>query len=134
MNQEIKRPMRVGFLFISGIVITGVAFCIGCASNADKPNESQPAMRAMGQPVASPTDSDEVPTNESIGSEIRRQLNATPTTTAGIIVEVDDGTVTLRGRAPDLAASWRAEATAHATKGVKTVINQIVVIVPTRPP
>jgi len=126
--------MRVGFLFISGIIITGVMFWTGCATNTDKPSESQPAMRVMGQPVPSATDSGDVPTNESIGTEIRRQLNATPTTTAGIIVEVDDGTVTLRGRAPDLAASWRAEAIAHATKGVKAVMNQIVVIVPTRPP
>jgi osmotically-inducible protein OsmY len=126
--------MRVWFLFISGIAVTSAAFCGGCATNANKSNESQPAMRAMGQPVPSPTDSGETPTNESIGSEIRRQLNATPATTAGIIVEVDDGSVTLRGKAPDLAASWRAEATAHATKGVKAVVNEIVVIVPTRPP
>ncbi len=87
----------------------------------------------MGQPVPSPADSGETPTNESIGSEIRRQLDGTPTTTAGIIVEVDDGKVTLRGRAPDLATSWRAEGIAHATKGVKTVVNQIVVITPNPP-
>lgn len=126
--------MRVGFLFISGVIITSAAFCGGCATKPDRPNEPQPAMRAMGQPVPLPTDSGEVPTNESIGSEIRRQLNATPTTTAGIIVEVDDGKVTLRGTAPNLAASWRAEATAHATKGVKVVMNQIVVITPSAPP
>jgi osmotically-inducible protein OsmY len=66
--------------------------------------------------------------------EIRRQLNATPTTSAAIIVEVDDGTVTLRGTAPNLAASWRAEAAAHAVKGVKVVMNQIVVISPSVPP
>jgi len=126
--------MRGWFFFISGVVVTVVAFCGGCATNADKPNEPQPAMRAMGEPVPSPTDSGEVPTNESIGSEIRRQLDATPTTTAGIIVEVDDGTVTLRGAAPNLATSWRAEATAHATKGVKVVVNQIVVNVPTALP
>ena len=71
--------------------------------------------------------------NESIGFEIRRQLNATPTTTAGIVVEVDDGKVTLRGTAPNLATSWRAEATAHAAKGVKSVVNQIVVNTPTVP-
>jgi len=126
--------MRVRFLFISGAIITSAALCAGCAMNSDKPSEPQPAMRAMGQPVSSSTESDEAPTNESIGLVIRRQLNATPTTTAGIIVEVDEGKVTLRGTAPNLAASWRAEAIAHAAKGVKAVVNQIVVITPTVPP
>jgi len=126
--------MRVRYFFASGVIITSAAFCGGCAMNPDKPNEPQPAMRAMEQPVPSPTESGEAPTNESIGLVIRRQLNATPTTTAGIIVEVDDGKVTLRGTAPNLAASWRAEAIARATKGVKAVVNQIVVITPTVPP
>jgi osmotically-inducible protein OsmY len=126
--------MRTWFLVISGVVIVTAAVCGGCAMNPNKPDESQPAMRAMGQPVPSPTESDESPTNESIGLEIRRQLNATPMTSAGIIVEVDDGTVTLRGTAPNLAASWRAEAAAHAVKGVKVVMNQIVVISPSVPP
>jgi len=126
--------MHVRFLFVSGVIITAVALCTGCAMNSDKPSEPQPAMRAMGQPVSSSTESDEAPTNESIGLVIRRQLNATPSTTAGIIVEVDDGRVTLRGTAPNLAASWRAEAIAHAVKGVKAVVNQIVVITPTVPP
>src|ERR1039458_2399690 len=125
--------MRVWFFFISGVIIASVAVCGGCAMNADKPNEPQPAMRAMGQSVPSPMQDGETPTNESIGSEIRRQLNATPTTTAGIIVEVDDGKVTLRGAAPNLAAAWRAEAIAHAVKGVKSVVNQIVVNTPTVP-
>lgn len=125
--------MCVGFLSISGIVIASAVFCGGCATNADKANESQPAMRAMGQPVPSPTEAGESPTNDSIGTEIRRQFNATPTTTAGIIVEVDDGKVTLRGKAPDLATSWRAEGIAHAVKGVKAVVNQIVVNTPTVP-
>ncbi len=126
--------MRVRFFFISGVSIASAAFCGGCAMNPDKPNEPQPAMRAMGEPVAPSTASEETPTNESIGLIIRRQLNATPTTTAGIIVEVDDGKVTLRGTAPNLATSWRAEAIAHAVKGVKAVVNQIVVITPTVPP
>jgi osmotically-inducible protein OsmY len=125
--------MRVWFFFISGVLIAGAAICGGCSTNADKPNEPQPAMRAMGQPVPSPSESDEAPTNDSIGTEIRRQLNATPTTTAGIIVEVDDGKVTLRGTAPNLATSWRAEGLARAMKGVKTVVNQIVVTTPTVP-
>src|SRR5260221_351019 len=126
--------MRARYFFASGVIIASVAYCGGCAMNPDKPNEPQPAMRAMEQPVPSPTESGEEPTNESIGLVIRRQLNATPTTTAGIIAEVDDGKVTLRGTAPNLATSWRTEAIARAAKGVKVVVNQIVVITPTVPP
>src|SRR5690242_9130384 len=122
--------MWVRFFFISGVSIASAAFCGGCAMNPDKPNEPRPAMRAVEQPVSAPAESGEAPTNESIGLRIRRQLNATPTTTAGIIVEVDDGKVTLRGTAPTLATSWRAEAIAHAVRGVKVVVNQIVVITP----
>jgi osmotically-inducible protein OsmY len=125
--------MGIRSLFVSGIIITSAALCGGCSMNADKANEPQPAMRVMGQPVPSPTDSGEAPTDESIGTEIRHQFSATPTTTAGIIVEVDDGKVTLRGTAPNLATSWRAEGLAHAVKGVKAVVNQIVVITPTVP-
>jgi osmotically-inducible protein OsmY len=136
LDYRVKNSWHMGVcsLSISGIIITSAAFCGGCSMNTDKPNEPQPAMRAMGQPVPSSTESGVAPTNESIGSEIRRQLSATPTSTAGIVVEVDDGTVTLRGRAPDLATSWRAEGIARAAKGVKTVVNQIVVITPTVPP
>jgi osmotically-inducible protein OsmY len=65
--------------------------------------------------------------NEEIGFAIRRRLNENPTATAGVIVEVDDGRVTLRGTAPDLAAAWRAEAVARSVKGVKQVVNQIIV-------
>ncbi len=126
--------MGIRFLSVSGIIIASIALCGGCSTNADKANEPQPAMRAMGQPVPSPTDSGEAPTDVSIGTEIRRQLNATPTTTAGIIVEVDDGKVTLRGAAPNLATSWRVEGIAHAVKGVNAVVNQIVVNTPSVPP
>ena len=65
--------------------------------------------------------------NEDIGFEIRRRLNDNPGEAAGIILEVDDGKVTLRGVAPDLAAAWRAEAAARSVKGVKVVVNQILV-------
>jgi osmotically-inducible protein OsmY len=84
-------------------------------------------MRALGQPAAAPAQPAEDVSTDSIGTQIRRQLNADPVSTAGIVVEVDGDTVTLRGSAPDLAAAARAEAIAHAVKGVKTVINQIIV-------
>ena len=126
--------MRVWFLLSLPIIAALAAFCGGCGSlTGEKPAEaeSQPAMRALGQPLPAPAQSGEESSAESIGPKIRRQLDADPASTAGIIVEVDGDTVTLRGKAPNLAASWRAEAIAHSVKGVKTVVNQI--IVPPRP-
>jgi hypothetical protein len=125
--------MRVWFFFTSVIVAAVAALGGGCVSStADKQaqDEPRPAMRALGQPVLSATSAADEPGNESIGSEIRRLLDTDPAAAAGIIVEVDDGKVTLRGRAPTLAASWRAEAVAHSVKGVKLVTNQIIVNVP----
>jgi osmotically-inducible protein OsmY len=125
--------MRVTFFFTSVIMATVAALGGGCASaTADKqaPDEPQPAMRALGQPVPSATSSADEPSNESIGSEIRRLLDTDPAAAAGIIVDVDDGKVTLRGKAPTLAAAWRAEAVAHSVKGVKSATNQIIVNVP----
>jgi osmotically-inducible protein OsmY len=124
--------MRVWFFLSSAMIVALATFCGGCASPpAKKPAdaEPQPAMRGMGQPAQVPTQPAEAEdvTTESIGSQIRRQLNADPISSAGIIVEVGGDTVTLRGKAPDLAASWRAEAIAHAVKGVKTVVNEIIV-------
>jgi len=91
-------------------------------------------MRAMGEPLPSPASSDastgEAPTDESIGTEIRRRLNADPETAVGIVVEVEDGKVTLRGEAPSLAVSWRAEGAARGVKGVKSVVNQVIVNIP----
>ena len=125
--------MRVRFFFIS-VTLAGVAALGGgCASaTADKQaqDEPKPAMRALGQPVLPATQAGDEPTNESIGSEIRRLLDTDPAASAGIIVEVDDGKVTLRGTAPTRAASWRAEGIAHSVKGVKSVTNQIIVNAP----
>ena len=131
--------MRARFLFRSMIVTATLAFFGGCASPPEKPaqSEPQPEMRALGQPVvppapavASDTQTGEGPTDESIGFQIRRMLNADPTTSAGITVEVDGGNVTLRGRALTRAAAWRAEGVARAVKGVKSVVNQIIVNTP----
>lgn len=128
------QPMRVRFFFISVIMAGVAALGGGCASApADKQaqDEPTPAMRALGQPVPQPvpsaTPSGEEPSNDSIGLQIRRLLDTDPVASAGIIVEVDDGKVTLRGKAPTLAASWRAEGIAHSVKGVKSVVNQIIV-------
>jgi hypothetical protein len=130
--------MRVRFLFRSVIVMATLAFVGGCTPI--KPAGTitpQPETPATGQPVASPAPSagldaqaNDEPTDESIGSEIRRLLNTDPTTGAGIIVEVDGGNVTLRGMTLNRAGSWRAESVAHSVKGVKSVMNQIVVNAP----
>ena len=138
--------MRTRILYTFASLLAIAAFCCGCTSlNGEKKSaaEPQPAMRALGQPVAPPSQpavtpptkpDDEVVSNEDIGLEIRRRLGADPTSTAGIIVEVDDGKVTLHGTAPNLAAAWRAQATALAVKGVKSVVNQIIVNTPNVPP
>ena len=118
--------MRDPILFAGTFVVILAAFSSGCASSkAKQPEEAEakPALRAMGGNVGDEV----VPSNESIGFEIRRRLNEEPSATAGIIVEVDEGKVTLRGMAPNLAASWRAEAAARSVKGVKQVMNQIIV-------
>lgn len=136
--------MRARFLFPSVIIAVVLSFLVGCTPI--KPSgtiEPQPAMRAMGQPVAPPPSSPpapppspskagttDEPTDETIGFQIRRLLNTDPTTGAGIIVEVDDGNVTLRGTASTRAAAWRAEGVARSVKGVKSVVNQIIVNAP----
>jgi len=102
----------------------------GCASlSAAKatPEPPKPARRATRESIAA----GEVISDESIGFAIRRRLNEDPGEMAGVIVEVDDGNVLLRGSAPNLSAAWRAEAAARSVKGVKQVSNQI--LVPGRP-
>jgi osmotically-inducible protein OsmY len=119
------------------MVVAVAALCGGCVSQtADKPAQAEPApaMRAAGQPVTSSAPTGDEPTDASIGSEIRRLLDTDPAATAGIIVQVDDGKVTLRGSAPTRAAAWKAEGVAHSTKGVKSVSNQIVVNLPSTSP
>ena len=127
--------MRVWLLVSLAVVVSG--FGGGCAWKTDDKqgnSEPQPAMRALGQPVPAPTPTGQEGGNESIGSEIRRLLNMDPASSAGIIVEVDEGKVTLRGSAPNFAASSHAEAAAHSVKGVKSVANQILVNTPSTIP
>jgi osmotically-inducible protein OsmY len=119
-----RNPVFLGWACV-GIL---AACCGGCTSisvhqeTATEP-EPKPAPRAIRQSV----EPGATASDEEIGFEIRHRLNATPSDTAGIIVEVDDGKVTLRGTVPNLAAVWRAEAAARAAKGVKQVTNQILV-------
>jgi osmotically-inducible protein OsmY len=115
--------MRVS-LFINFIPLI-LALSGGCVSSPTDKQESEPkpALRAMGESVQP----GETVSNEDIGFQIRRRLNENPGETAGIIVEVDDGKVTLRGQAPSLHAAWRTEAVVRSVKGVKEVLNQILV-------
>lgn len=118
--------MRVWLLSTSAFVLVLSMFSSGCASSTtDKQTETEtkPALRAMGESVKA----GDAVSNEDIGFEIRRRLNDNPGEAAGIIVEVDEGKVTLRGVAPTLAAAWRAEGAAKSVKGVKEVTNRIVV-------
>ena len=89
--------------------------------------EPKVAMRAMGKSVTV----EESPSDESIGAEIRRRFVVQgPGETAGIVIEVNEGVVTLRGVAPSQAAAWRAQGAALSVKGVKLVRNQIIVNMP----
>src|SRR5579862_6508614 len=123
-----------GWMLVSLAVVVGV-LGDGCASKPDAKRataEPQPAMRALGQPVAPPTHTTEPDegSDNSIGLEVRRLLDLDPISNAGIVVEVDDGKVTLRGSAPNFAAASRAEGLAHSVKGVKSVVNQVMVKTP----
>jgi osmotically-inducible protein OsmY len=91
-----------------------------------------PEPRAPARPQQkSTTVAEETPSDESIGAEIRRRLVVLgPGETAGVVIEVDDGVVTLRGVAPSQAAGWRAQSAALSVKGVKLVRNQIIVNTP----
>ena len=70
---------------------------------------------------------DQSRSDEAIGFEVRRQLDLVgASAAAGIVVEVNDGVVTLRGAAASVAASWRAQGAAQAVNGVRQVVNLIV--------
>ncbi len=104
-----------------------LSYLAGCAhptSTEESAVTPEPAMRAMGESVTA----EDVESDETIGFEIRRRLNATaPAATAGVVVEVNGGIVTLRGAATDTLSAWRAVADARSVKGVKEVYNQIIV-------
>ena len=104
--------------------ILGLVTALGCAATDQSATNQKPAMRALGQEATVQSGG----SDETIGREIRRRLELTdPAATAGVIVEVSEANVTLRGVTPSLAAAWQAEAAARATAGVKQVANEIVV-------
>ena len=93
----------------------------GCVRQPPPP---APALRAMGQSVSV----EEEHTDEAIGLEIRKRLQTeAPADTAGVIVNISNGVVTLEGSVPTLEAGWRAQAAANAVKGVKRVVSKLIV-------
>ncbi len=96
----------------------------GCAGSRQGADDSPPAMRALGEAVTTT----ESPSDESIGAEIRRQMEvADAAGTASVVIEVSDGVVTLSGTANGLTGAWRAEAVAHSVPGVTEVRNEILI-------
>ena len=93
-----------------------------CAETEKKSADGQPAFRALGLAATVETSR----SDETIGFEVRRRFELIGAgDTAGIVVQVTDGVVTLSGVAPTLAAAWRAEGVARAVKDVQGVVNLI---------
>ena len=108
-------------------LLLGWVWVTACSQPAPKETASPPAFRALGQTVTVET----ARSDESIGFEARQRIDlAGPADLAGVIIEVNDGVVTLLGSAPNRPAAWRAEAVARAVPGVKTVINEIQLTTP----
>ncbi len=119
-----------GKLFILLLLVSA-----GCAPQTPRQpgtSSTAPPLRAMGQEITI----EDAHSDEAIGLQIRNQFQAMAAAeTAAVTVEVNDGVVTLHGSAPTQAAAWRAQAVATAVKGVKNVINQLVITSrPSTPP
>lgn len=105
---------------IGGVLL--VALVTGCANPT---GSEKPAMRALGQQA---TAHDEI-SDEAIGIEARRRLElANPHLSGGVIIEVSEGVVTLRGHVPTVNDAWRAEGVVRAVPGVRDVRNEILVV------
>jgi len=105
-------------------ILTLLILIVGCALPHKKDTGAKPSFRAMGESVSV----EQTRSDESIGFEVRRQLGLVGAgAAAGIVVEVNDGVVTLRGATASVADSWRAQGAAQAVKGVRQVVNLIVV-------
>ena len=102
-----------------------LGLALGCAQPADRSTaEQKPAMRAMGESVTV----EDARSDESIGAEIRRRMETGDAAgTSSVIIEVEDGVVTLRGAATNLTAAWHAEALARSVPGVKDIRNRIII-------
>ena len=102
---------------ILGVIVLLVA--AGCTTPQPK---SEPGLRALGKPVTA----EKSPSDETLGVEIRRRLDLVGRAeTAGVIVEVDGGVVTLRGTTSSPMAAMRAVAATQGVAGVKSVRNEI---------
>jgi len=70
------------------------------------------------------------PNDSAIAESARSKVNAIP----GVVVEVQDGVVTLSGQVADDASKAAAETAISGVKGVKSVVNNITVTPPVPPP
>jgi osmotically-inducible protein OsmY len=101
------------------------ALVVACAQTPKKEAAPKASFRALGEPV--PTEIARA--DESIGFDVRHQIDlAGPTDLAGVVVVVEDGVVTLRGSVTSRTSALRAEGAARVVKGVKAVVDQIQIL------
>lgn len=99
--------------------VAALVLAVGCAQPERK---TEPSFRALGKTVTP----EKSPSDETIGFEVRRRLNmVAPAETAGVIVEVVGGVVTLRGAAPTQIDIQRAVGVARGVPGVKDVVSSM---------
>ena len=123
MSTRLRYACRVKWL----LPLAGLLILTACSQPKTKDPADLPAFRALGEKVVV----DETRSDESIGFDVRQHIDlAGPSELAGVIIQVEDGIVTLTGSAPNLQASWRAEGAARAVLGVKKVINRILLTTP----
>lgn len=70
------------------------------------------------------------PSDKDIDQDLRTRLSSTA---PGVVSSVKDGVVTLSGTCPDQSCKESSESAANGTKGVKQVINNIIVNAPPAP-
>jgi len=70
------------------------------------------------------------PNDSAIAESVRTKVN----NISGVVVDVQDGVVTLSGQVADDASKAAAETAIEGVKGVKSVVNNITVTPPTPPP
>ena len=70
------------------------------------------------------------PSDKEIESDLTSKIR---TTAPGVVAAVNDGVVTLSGTCPDESCKHTSETAAKETKGVKQVVNNIIVSAPPAP-
>jgi osmotically-inducible protein OsmY len=99
------------------LLLLCLAGAVGCAT------PQPPADQTLG--ARPPLDSDQMRSDESISSEVRRRLSSEGPELSSVVAVVKDGIVTLSGTVTSVRAAWRAEAAARAVAGVTHVQNSL---------